>query len=77
MLVNGCRKGCWRSCACLCMLMLMFMFMHVACVQHNRTCLTTEECLLHPNRNPHLGKSETEERLKRFLGVTKVIWLPK
>jgi hypothetical protein len=42
-----------------------------------RTCLTTEECLLNPNRNPRLSKVEIEERLKRFLGVTKVIWLPK
>jgi agmatine deiminase len=42
-----------------------------------RTCLTTEECLLHPNRNPHLSKADIEQRLKRFLGVTKVIWLPK
>jgi len=41
------------------------------------TCLTTEECLLNPNRNPDLSKADIEERLKRFLGVTKVIWLPK
>lgn len=43
----------------------------------HRTCLTTEECLLHPNRNPDLSKAEIEERLMRFLGVTKVIWLPR
>jgi agmatine deiminase len=43
----------------------------------HRTLLTTEECLLHPNRNPELSKGEIEDRLKRFLGVTKVIWLPK
>lgn len=41
------------------------------------TLLTTEECLLHPNRNPSLSKSEIEDELKRFTGVTKVIWLPK
>lgn len=41
------------------------------------TLLTTEECLLHPNRNPHLSKGEIEERLRRLTGVTKVIWLPK
>ncbi len=41
------------------------------------TLLTTEECLLNPNRNPNLSKSEIEERLKRFTGVEKVIWLPK
>jgi agmatine deiminase len=41
------------------------------------TLLTTEECLLHPNRNPTLSKDDIEARLKRFTGVTKVIWLPK
>jgi len=41
------------------------------------TLLTTEECLLHPNRNPNLTKSEIEDRLKRLLGVSKVIWLPR
>jgi agmatine deiminase len=41
------------------------------------TCLTTEECLLNPNRNPQLGRSEIEEQLRRYLGVTTVIWLGK
>lgn len=41
------------------------------------TCLTTEECLLHPNRNPHLNQGEIEEQLKLYLGVEKVIWLPR
>jgi agmatine deiminase len=39
------------------------------------TCLTTEECLLNPNRNPHLTRSEIEAELRRFLGVRTVIWL--
>jgi len=39
------------------------------------TLLTTEECLLNPNRNPELGRREIEERLERYLGVRKVIWL--
>ena len=39
------------------------------------TCLTTEECLLNPNRNPGLARPEIEEHLRRFLGVTRVIWL--
>jgi hypothetical protein len=42
-----------------------------------RTMLTTEECLLHPNRNPGLSKDEIERRLKRFTGVSCVIWLPQ
>lgn len=41
------------------------------------TCLTTEECLLNPNRNPNLNKEEIEEQLKFYLGVQKVIWLPR
>lgn len=39
------------------------------------TLLTTEACLLHENRNPHLSKTEIEDHLKAFLGVTKILWL--
>ncbi len=39
------------------------------------TCLTTEECLLNPNRNGNLTRAEIEETLRRYLGVTTVIWL--
>lgn len=39
------------------------------------TCLTTEQCLLNPNRNPHMTRREIEERLKGSLGVGHVIWL--
>ena len=39
------------------------------------TCLTTEECLLNPNRNPGLTRTDIEEQLRRNLGVTRVIWL--
>lgn len=41
------------------------------------TLLTTEECLLNPNRNPDLSKSEIERYLKEYLGVDKIIWLPR
>jgi agmatine deiminase len=41
------------------------------------TCITTEECLLNPNRNPGLSRTETEVLLKAYLGVQKVIWLPR
>jgi agmatine deiminase len=37
--------------------------------------LTTEQCLLNPNRNPGFDKQEVEERLRRDLGATQVIWL--
>ncbi|PIA57541.1 hypothetical protein AQUCO_00600330v1 [Aquilegia coerulea] len=41
------------------------------------TCLTTEECLLNKNRNPHLTKEQIEDELKMYLGVRKIIWLPR
>lgn len=41
------------------------------------TCITTEQCLCHGNRNPHMSKDEIEKQLKIYLGVSKVIWLPK
>ncbi|XP_037434225.1 agmatine deiminase-like isoform X4 [Triticum dicoccoides] len=41
------------------------------------TCITTEQCLCHGNRNPHMSKDEIENQLKTHLGVSKVIWLPK
>jgi agmatine deiminase len=37
--------------------------------------LTTEQCLLHPNRNPSLGREEIEQHLEDYLGVTSVVWL--
>uniref|UniRef100_A0A7N0R8B8 Agmatine deiminase n=1 Tax=Kalanchoe fedtschenkoi TaxID=63787 RepID=A0A7N0R8B8_KALFE len=41
------------------------------------TCLTTEECLLNSNRNPQLNKEQIEDTLKAYLGVHKIIWLPR
>ena len=37
-------------------------------------CITTEQCLLNPNRNGGLNKSEMESYLKRYLGVRQIIW---
>ena len=37
--------------------------------------LTTEQCLLNPNRNPGFDMDEVEARLKRDLGATRVVWL--
>ena len=37
--------------------------------------LTSEQCLLHPNRNPGLSQTEIEQYLNGYLGVTKVLWL--
>ncbi|WOK09662.1 agmatine deiminase family protein [Imperialibacter roseus] len=39
------------------------------------TLLTTTECLLSRNRNPHLSKQEVEDKLKELFGVKKVLWL--
>ena len=39
------------------------------------TLLTTEECLLNPNRNPRLSRAQIEDYLGRYLGVRRVIWL--
>lgn len=38
-------------------------------------CLTTEQCLLNPNRNPQLTRAEIDLFLKDSLGVRHVIWL--
>lgn len=39
------------------------------------TILTTAECLLSPNRNPQLDKSEVEQALAALLGARRVLWL--
>ena len=46
-------------------------------VDGDGTLLATEECLLNQNRNPRLGKTEMEELLQGYLGIQKVIWLPR
>jgi agmatine deiminase len=39
------------------------------------TLMTTEQCLLNKNRNPHLSKQEIEGYLTEYLGATNFIWL--
>jgi agmatine deiminase len=39
------------------------------------TLLTTEQCLLNPNRNPRLSRSDIERGLRDFLGAEVVVWL--
>ncbi|MSR75340.1 MAG: agmatine deiminase family protein [Planctomycetes bacterium] len=39
------------------------------------TVLTTEQCLLNPNRNPGMTRSDVEQRLHSALGARKVLWL--
>jgi agmatine deiminase len=37
--------------------------------------LTTEECLLNPNRNPTLSRADIERRLAEHLGIEQLVWL--
>ena len=38
-------------------------------------CMTTEQCLLNPNRNPRLSRKQIEQHLRDYLGVEKILWL--
>jgi agmatine deiminase len=38
-------------------------------------CVTTEQCLLNPNRNPAMDREEIEARLRADLGLERVLWL--
>jgi agmatine deiminase len=39
------------------------------------TVIVTEQCLLHPSRNPHLSRVDIEQRLREYLGVDVVLWI--
>ncbi|WP_291969266.1 agmatine deiminase [Candidatus Symbiopectobacterium sp.] len=39
------------------------------------TLLTTAECLLNPNRNPHLSKADIEQLMRDYLNISTIIWL--
>ena len=41
------------------------------------TLLVTETCLLSAGRNPALARGEIEEQLRIYLGIEKVLWLPR
>ena len=41
------------------------------------TLLTTEECVLNPNRNPSLSRADIERQFCDHLGVSRIIWLPR
>jgi len=40
------------------------------------TVMTTEQCLLNPNRNPRKSRDDIEQALHDALGTSNVIWLP-
>lgn len=46
-------------------------------IEHNGygTILTTEACLLNPNRNATLSREEMERYLRDFLSVDQILWL--
>jgi len=37
--------------------------------------LTSEACLLNPDRNPTMSRAQIEQRLRDYLGVTDILWL--
>ena len=39
------------------------------------TLIATEQCLLHPSRNPDLTRAELEVLLGEYLGIDKVVWI--
>ncbi len=41
------------------------------------TLVTTEGCLMHPNRNWQIDRDEVTSRLSAALGLERVVWLPQ
>lgn len=41
------------------------------------TLLTTECCVVNPNRNPNLEKTKAEALFKEYLGTSKTVWLER
>jgi agmatine deiminase len=39
------------------------------------TLVTTEQCLLNPNRNPDLSRADVEGALHEWLGIERIVWL--
>lgn len=39
------------------------------------TLITTEQCLLNPNRNPAMSREQIEQGLRAYLGVETIVWL--
>jgi agmatine deiminase len=46
-------------------------------IDHDGTgaVITTEQCLLNPNRNPGLTRADVEQRLQSDLGFERIVWL--
>jgi agmatine deiminase len=39
------------------------------------TLITSSSCLLNPNRNPKLGRSQVEDYLRNYYGVEQILWV--
>jgi agmatine deiminase len=46
-------------------------------VNGSGACLTTESCLLNPNRNRNMTREQIETRMREFMGVRDIIWLSR
>ena len=46
-------------------------------VNGSGACLTTESCLLNPNRNPNMTREQIETRMREFMGVREIFWLSR
>ncbi len=70
------RRRCWRATAALPLETLDWV-LEGGAIDGDGTGLvvTTEQCLLNPNRNPELSRAEIEARLARDLGFERVLWL--
>ena len=44
------------------------------CIDSRGRLVTTEQCLLNPNRNPHLSIEDIERCLREYLGATEIVW---
>ena len=44
------------------------------CIDSRGRLMTTEQCLLNPNRNPGYSIGEIEQCLREYLGATEIIW---
>lgn len=47
------------------------------CADGEGTLLVTEACLLSAGRNPQMTKAQIEQKLKDYLGIEKILWLPR
>ena len=45
------------------------------CVDGAGTLITTEQCLLSPNRNPSRSREQIEDVLSALLGARRIVWL--